>query len=231
MGQRKSSATGEIIKRLTGADLDATRAFLRKQCFVEGQGFRSQYADQRKVSCATTAICIYALSQTGSLAQREKDEFQRLLLAFRLNQPTGAFPRTTGYAPSVWTTGQAALALSSINAPWQVVQPSVEWLLHTQAPRGGWNFPGTDEGHERLIYAFYPTLVLRRYRQRLGARGSRALTRVAAFLNSSNEGGNGWWSPLREHLQRLTATRNRNRGLPKQSLFASYRELFEVGWP
>src|SRR5207249_7085582 len=115
MSQRTGD-TSPVIKRLTGADLDATRAFLRKQCFVEGKGFSSQYAGQAIVSCTTTAICVYALSETGPLTQQEKDGFQRVLLAFRQNSPAaqaGAFPRTTGQTPSAWTTGQAALALAS----------------------------------------------------------------------------------------------------------------------
>src|SRR5437773_2399340 len=155
MSQQTVPKTSPVIKRLTGADLDATRAFLRKQCFVEGKGFSSQYAGQGRVSCATTAICVYALSETGPLTQQENDKFQRVLLAFRRSSPAdqaGAFPRTTGQAPSAWTTGQAALALASLDAPWRVIRPSVEWLLRTQAANGGWNFPGTNTGHERLIY-------------------------------------------------------------------------------
>src|SRR5438552_4373647 len=101
MSRKTVANTSLAIKRLTGADLDATRAFLRKQCFVEGKGFSSQYAGQGRVSCATTAICVYALSETGPLTPQEKDEFQRVLLAFRRNNPAdqaGAFPRTTGEA-------------------------------------------------------------------------------------------------------------------------------------
>jgi len=88
MSQETVAKTSPVIKRLTGADLDATRAFLRKQCFVKGKGFWSQYAGQEMVSCTTTAICVYALSETGPLTLREKDEFQRVLLAFRRNSPT-----------------------------------------------------------------------------------------------------------------------------------------------
>src|SRR5271157_3537479 len=96
LGKRTTASTPPLIKRLTVVDLDATRAFLRKQCCVEGQGFSSQYAGQGKVSCTTTAICVYALSETGSLTEQEKEEFQRVLLAFRRNDPAdqaGAFPR------------------------------------------------------------------------------------------------------------------------------------------
>lgn len=234
MRQQTVSKISPVIKRLTGADLDATRAFLRQQCFVEGKGFSSQYAGQGMVSCATTAICVYALSETGPLTQQEKDKFQRVLLAFRRNSPAGeagAFPRTTGEAASAWTTGQAALALASLGAPWQVIQPSVEWLLQTQGANGGWNFPGTGAGHQRLIYTLYPTLVLARFRRHLGDRGAKALARVSAFLDLCDERDVAWWSPLRKHLQRVVATPARDRRLAARSSFTAYWELFEEEWP
>jgi hypothetical protein len=221
-----------VIKRLTGADLDATRAFLRKQCFVKGQGFSSQYADQGRVSCATTAICVYALSETGPLTQQQKDEFQGVLLAFRRNLPAddaGAFPRTTGDA-SAWTTGLTALALASLRAPWRVIQPSVEWLLRTQAPNGGWNFPGTDAGNQRLIYTFYPTLVLARCRRHVGDRGAQALARVSEFLKVCEERQDAWWSPLWEHLRRIVAPA-KHRRMSSLSSFTAYWELFGEDWP
>jgi hypothetical protein len=233
MSQQTVANTSPVIKRLTGADLDDTRAFLRKHCFVEGKGFSSQYAGQGIVSCTTTAICVYALSETGPLTQQQKDDFQGVLLAFRRNSPAdqaGAFPRTTGQAPCAWTTGQAALALASLGAPWRVIQPSVEWLLRTQAANGGWNFPGTDAGHQRLIYTLYPTLVLARFRRRLGDRGAKALARVSAFLNACDE-RDPWWSPLREHLRRVVATPTRNRRVASRSSFTAYWELFEERWP
>jgi hypothetical protein len=177
---------------------------------------------------------VYALSETGPLTQQEKNEFQRVLLAFRLNQTAdqaGAFPRTTGETPSAWTTGQAALALASVGAPWRVIKPSVEWLLRTQAANGGWNFPGTDVGHQRLIYTFYPTIVLARCRRRLGDRGAKALARVSAFLNSCEERDVGWWSPLREHLQHVVATPARDRRVVSPSSYTPYWELFEEEWP
>ncbi|HXI39241.1 MAG TPA: hypothetical protein VNH83_04650 [Bryobacteraceae bacterium] len=234
MGQRKAARTPPDIKRLTGADVEATRAFLRKRCFVEGKGFSSQYADQGRVSCTTTAICVYALSETGPLTQPDKNEFQRILLAFRRDHPAdqaGAFPRTTGETPSAWTTGQAALALASVGAPWRVIQPSVEWLLRAQAANGGWNFPGTDAGHQRLIYTFYPTIVLARCRRRLGARADRALARVSAYLNSCDERDVAWWSPLREHLRRVVATPARVPRVASPSAFTPYWEHFEDEWP
>src|SRR5205823_3433725 len=63
------ATTSVVIKRLTGADLAATRSFLLKECFVPGQGFWSQYADHGTVSCTTTAICAYALAETGPLTK------------------------------------------------------------------------------------------------------------------------------------------------------------------
>jgi len=224
--------TSSVIKRLTGADLDATREFLRKQCYVEGRGFLSQYPDQGRVSCATAAICVYALSETGPLAQQEKDEFQRVLLAFRRNltaDHAGAFPRTTGDA-GAWTTGLTALALASLGAPRRVIQPSVDWLLRTQAPNGGWNFPGTDAGNQRLIYTFYPTLILARCRRRLGDRGNKALARVSEFLNSCDEREESWWAPLREHLRWIVAP-PRYRRMSGLLSFATYGELFDEDWP
>jgi len=235
MSQKTAGKTTLIIKRLTGVDLDATRSFLRTQCFVEGKGFSSQYAGQGVVSCTTTAMCVYALSETGPLTQPEKSEFQRILLAFRLNSPSGqagAFPRTTGQTPSAWTTGQATLALDSLGAPWQVMQPSVEWLLRTQSVNGGWNFPGTDTSHQRLIYSFYPALVVSRFRARLGKRGAKALARLSIFLDSCEERDVPSWSPLRKHLQCIVATSGRDRRmLARVSSFTQYWELFEEEWP
>ena len=110
-----------------------------------------------------------------------------------------------------------------------MIQPSVEWLLRTQAANGGWNFTGTD-GHQRLIYTFYPTLVLARFRRRLGNRGAKALARVSAFLNSCDE-LDPLWSPLREHLQRVAVTPASDRRVASLSSFTAYWELFEEGWP
>jgi hypothetical protein len=202
---------------------------------LEGRGFSSQYAGQREVSCTTTATCIYALAETGPLTEEDRSEFQRLLLAFRQDRPldqAGTFPRSTGGTPSSWTTAHAALALASIGAPWGVIQPSVEWLLRTQGPNGGWNFPGTQEGHERLIYTFYPTIVLARYRRELGARGAQALARVGAFIDSVvGDDALAWWTPLRAHLQLLVAKQQGQRGLTNPSPFTTYWELFEHDWP
>ncbi len=233
MSPQTMSKTARVVKRLTGADIDATRAFLRSQCFVPGKGFSSQYAGQETISCTTTAICVYALSETGPLTQQEMDGFQRVLLAFRLDgaDQAGAFPRTTGKTPSAWTTGQAALALASLGAPWRTIQPSVEWLIRTQAADGGWNFLGTDAGNQRLIYALYPTLVLARFRRRLGDRGAKALARLWGYLDSCEERDIAWWSPLRKHLQRVVATSAADRRLVRQSSFTTYWELFEEDWP
>jgi hypothetical protein len=228
------ATTSAVIKRLTGADLAATRAFLLKECFVPGQGFWSQYADHGTVSCTTTAICAYALAETGPLTKSQKDEFQRVLLAFRRNDPSdqaGAFPRTTREAPSAWTTGQAVLALARLGAPWRVLRPSVEWLLRAQASNGGWNFPGSDQGHERLIYTFYPTLVLARSRRHLGDGGTKALARVSRFLNQCEERDIAFWTPLRQQLQRVVATSRRDRRAAGIASITPYWELFEEGWP
>jgi hypothetical protein len=168
-----------------------------------------------------------------ALTHQEKEEFQRVLLAFRRDSAVdqaGAFPRTTGQSPSVWATGQAALALASLGTPWRVVQPSVEWLLRTQAANGGWNFPGIDAPHQRLIYALYPTLVLTRFRRRLGNRGANALARLSSFLDSCPERDVPWWSPLWEHLSRIALMPTRKRRLPRPS-FTAYWELFEDRWP
>src|SRR5437667_12067236 len=103
----RTSSVATVIKRLTGANLEATREFLLRDCFVPGKGFSSQYAGQGTVSCTTSAICIYALSETGHLTQRQKRGFTRVLLAFRAAmqvEEAGAFPRTTGGELSAWTT-------------------------------------------------------------------------------------------------------------------------------
>jgi hypothetical protein len=200
-----------IIKRHTGIDLAATRAFLLNDCFIPGQGFRSHYADQSTVSCATTAICIYALCETGALTRQQQRAFEQVLLRFRLNDTpqAGAFPRTTEQTASVWTTGQAVMALLSLGSSWQTVKPSVEWLLQAQASSGGWNYPGTNDGHERLIYTFYPTLAVVRCRRRLRKAAADALSRVAAFLESCDEQQETFWIPMRLHLHRLVRTRRR----------------------
>src|SRR3989441_5245979 len=83
----RTSSVATVIKRLTGANLEATREFLLRDCFVPGKGFSSQYAGQGTVSCTTSAICIYALSETGHLTQRQKRGFTRVLLAFRAAMP------------------------------------------------------------------------------------------------------------------------------------------------
>ena len=179
-----------VVRRFGGTDLEAIRGYLLRDCLIPGKGFSSQYAGQATVSCTTSAICIYALAETGQLTKTQKREFQRLLLTFREAVPPaqkGAFPRTTRGEASAWTTGQAALALLSLGTSWDLVRPSVDWLLARQGPNGGWNFSGTSEGHERLIYALYPALVLRRCRARLGKAGKHALSQVSTFVDSCEE--------------------------------------------
>lgn len=122
------------------------------------------------------------------------------------------------------------LALLSLGTPWNVIRPSVEWLVKTQASNGGWNFSGSNTGHERLIYTFYPVLVLVRCRRRLGSVAKQALSRVAAFVDSCEEHEAAFWGPLREHIWRLVASSRKNRSTTDVSLIA-YRELFEDGWP
>lgn len=152
-----------------------------------------------------------------------------MLLGFRLKDApqAAAFPRTTGQTASVWTTGQAVLALLSLGSPWDTVKPSVEWLLRTQAKSGGRNHPGTNEGHERLIYTFYPTLALMRCRRRLGKTAADALSRVGAFLESSDEQHDPFWIPLRLHLNWLVGARRRAGSIS----IDPYGLLFEGAWP
>jgi hypothetical protein len=117
----RASSIPTIIKRLTGADLESTLKFLLRDCFLPGKGFSSQYVGKGTVSCSTSAICIYALSETGELTQRQKHEFERVLLDSRATAPgeeAGAYPRTTGREPNAWTTGQATLALLNLGARW-----------------------------------------------------------------------------------------------------------------
>ena len=111
MRNRTAPTPAAVIKRLVGIDPAASREFLLNECYVRGQGFWSRYVGRGAVSCTTTAICAYALSEIGSLTRQEKREFQRLVLAFLLADPPGAFPRTTGGTASAWATGQAVLAL------------------------------------------------------------------------------------------------------------------------
>jgi hypothetical protein len=233
LARRTAVSIVASIKRLTGVDLDATRAFLLNQCFVTGKGFWSQYAGEGTISCTTTAMCVYALSQTGSLTKAQKEEFQRVLLAFRRTAPpedAGAFPRTTGEAPSAWTTGQAVLALASIGAPWRVLRDSVEWLLRTQSASGGWNFPGTNDGHDRLLYTFYPTLVLTRFHKQLGSQGRQALERVGAFVGACEERNVAFWRPMELQVARLASGAPRS-GQVDRSALTSYWQLFEEHWP
>lgn len=223
------SNASSIVKRLLGIDPAAARDFLLKEAFVAGQGFWSQYVGRGAVSCTTTAICAYALAEMGALTQQQKREIQRLVLAFRLASPSGAFPRTTGGTPSAWTTGQAVLALLSLGAPWNQIHPSVEWLLAAQAPNGGWNFPGNHDGQERLIYSFYPALVLVRCRRRVGDAATRALARLGTFIESSEERRDPFWTPLRLHLRSIA--RGRRQGRADGGALAEYWQLFEDGWP
>jgi len=223
-----------VIKRLGGGNLEATRSYLLRDCFIPGKGFPSQYAGRATMSCTTSAICIYALSETGQLTQTQKREFERLLLAFRAAVPSehgGAFPRTTGGEPSAWTTGQVALALLSLRTEWDLVRPSVDWLLARQAANGGWNFSGTGDGHERLIYALYPTLVLHRCKARLGKAGKHALGRVSAFVDSCEERRSPFWFPLRKHLRGLLRNHRGGERKGDDASLDDYWRLFEHDWP
>ena len=115
-----------------------------------------------------------------------------------------------------------------------MIQPSVEWLLRTQTARGGWNFLGTGDGHEKLIYTLYPTLVLARFRRRLGDRGAKALARVSAFVDHCDELNDAWWLPLRTHLKSVVSTAARDRPLATLPSFTAYWERFEgfeEEWP
>jgi hypothetical protein len=228
-----SNGIQKVIKRFTGADLEATRKFLLRECFIPGKGFSSQYAGQPNVSCTTSAICIYALSETGPLTVTQKRNFERTLLAFRASVPpeqAGAFPRTTAAEPNVWTTSQAALALASLGVTWDRIRPSVEWLLARQSSNGGWNFPGTrDGGYERLIYALYPTLLLLRCGTWAGQAGKIGLSRISDFVESCQEREDPFWVPLRNHLRALL-------GHPLQhseghTSLDDHGRLFESGWP
>jgi hypothetical protein len=226
----RTSTVDSAVKRHTGIDLAATRAFLLNECFIPGQGFRSHYADQATVSCSTTAICMYALSEIGALTRQQQREYEKVLLGFRLSgsPQAGAFPRTSEHTASVWTTGQAVMALVSLGSTWETVKPSVEWLLEAQESSGGWNYPGTKEGHERLLYTFYPTLAIVRCRRRLGKAAAEALTGVATFLESSSaEHDEPFWIPLRRQLWRFA---RKSRGAPPIGL-EPYGLLFENSWP
>lgn len=226
----RTATVHTVVKRHTGIDQAATRAFLLNECFIPGRGFRSHYADQATVSCTTTAICIYALCEIGAVTRQQKREFEKVLLGFRLNgsSQAGAFPRTTEQTASVWTTGQAVMALVSLGSSWEKVKPSVEWLLKAQASSGGWNYSGTNEGHERLLYTLYPTLAIVRCRRRLGTAAAEALSRVATFLDSGPaEHDEPFWIPLRRHLWRLA---RKSRGAPPIGL-EPYGLLFEDSWP
>jgi hypothetical protein len=228
-----NSELAAAIRTLTGVDLRRAARYLLKEGFAPGQGFFSQYPHTATVSCTTTAICSYSLAEMGFLTPKQRTEFQRLLLAFRVkgdSDQQGAFPRTTGGAPVVWTTAQAVLALISLGAPWNVIKPSVNWLLRTQASNGGWNFPGVRGGFERLIYTFYPVLVLVRRRRELGTEAEQALARVATFVDSCEERGTAFWQPLREHIRRLVTTAHKQTS-GAESALSAYGELFHDSWP
>lgn len=221
------------LKRLTGADLDASRAFLLGDCFVPGKGFSAQYAGQATVSCTTTAICAYALAETGPLTERKRSAFRQALLAFRFSgsgEHRGAFPRTTGGAPSAWTTAQATLALLRLGTPWEETRPSVEWLLRAQAANGGWNYSGSAEGHEHPIFSFYAILVLLICRRRLRAPVEQAVSRARAFLRGSEKSYEAGWLPLLLHLGRLTGLMRRGAQW-RATRRSEYEQLFEDGWP
>jgi len=221
-----------VIKRLTGVDLDATRDFLLRECFVPGKGFYSQYAGQGTTSCTTSAICAYVLSETGQLTLYQRREFGRVLLAFRATasgEHAGGFPRTTAGEVNSWTTAQVALALLSLGADWNQIWPSVEWLLARQATNGGWNFPGTRDGHERLIYTLYPALVLIRCRARLSQAGDAALSRISGFVESCENEQDPFWIPIRSHLRSLVGRPGEQQ--PPHGVLNDYARLFTDGWP
>ena len=81
MSRHRIAKTVPDIKHLTGADLDLARAFLRQRCYVAGEGFSSQYEGQ-EVSCTTTAICVYALSETSLLTKKRRTSSKRYCCGF-----------------------------------------------------------------------------------------------------------------------------------------------------
>ena len=198
-----------------------------------------QYAGQAIVSCSTTAICVYALSETGPLTQQEKNQVPAGLPTFRLNSPAdqaGAFPRIIGGKPVERASpiGQAALALASLGAPWARFSPPSSGCSELfVAGNGGWNFPGTDASHQRLIYSLYPTLVIARFRRRLGNRGTEAIGRLSAFLDSMPR------TPCRKMVAASAALATHRRDFCERSapVTSSFRNslrigsLFEEDWP
>ncbi|PYX77397.1 MAG: hypothetical protein DMG72_01770 [Acidobacteria bacterium] len=87
-----------------------------------------------------------------------------------------------------------------------------------------------DDGHERLIYTFYPTLALLRCRTRPGQAGKRALSRVSGFIESCEEQQNPFWVPLRSHLRALLGRPLKRQSAGDASL-DDYWQLFQDGWP
>jgi hypothetical protein len=85
-------------------------------------------------------------------------------------------------------------------------------------------------GPERLIYTFYPTLVLLRCRTQVGEAGKSALSRVADFIELCEEQQDPFWVPLRSYLRNLLGHHRRQQKVADASL-NNYWQLFEHDWP
>ncbi len=235
MRRQKSSqrqpTIAELVRQLTGIDLSAVRRFLRDEAYRRGEGFYSHYPGQGAVSCTSTAICSYALSETQRLKPAERRGFLDALLAFRSKTKTDsgrAFPRTTDLQPSTWATGQAVLAMLSLGAEWPLIEPSVDWLIHAQAPSGGWNFGGDDSGDEKLVYTVYPTLVLLRCRAAGHSASDQALSGVHRFLGEHGVRDDPFWIPCDCFLR---ARLSGNVRAQDSAALAEYAALLRTGWP
>jgi hypothetical protein len=98
------------------------------------------------------------------------------------------------------------------------------------ARNGGWNFPGSDAGQERLIYSFYPALVPVRCSRRIGPAPAHALSRLRSFVASADDRQDPFWTPLCLHLELLTRG-SRSRERIDHGMLSAYWQLFQDGWP
>jgi len=118
------------------------------------------------------------------------------------------------------------LALVSLAAPWDQIRTSMQWLVSKQGADGGWNFPGTLDGHERLIYTLYPTLAILRGRAHLGRTAKTSLSRVSTFIETCEERKTPFWTPFRNHLRTLLGTKTTD-----DASLDDYWHLFVNDWP
>jgi halimadienyl-diphosphate synthase len=129
----------------------------------------------------STSINVHILEALQDLSKRElprKEEIIDKILGFlKRTVVDGERWDDKWHISTYYTTGHAILALSRI-APW-MVERSVDWILRTQNPDGGWGWYG-DSTSEETAYALQ---ALMEYHSTVGHLDERTLVNAASFLS------------------------------------------------